>query len=249
MAQPDLIDRLLLMERRLARLEAAGPSAGIDLLDHSARHDAGGADALATVPNHDHTGDTGDGAALAGSSALSDYSASGGASKVLASDASGHLQLGAGDVVSTGQAKTTQYGCRVTRASAQTIPTSSIQSINWDSEDYDTGTLHDVSTNNERLVLKAIGKWRITLHVAWDANATGARRISIRLNGSAAIAQVEQQAVSSSGEVTAMCVTTEWKATAITDYVEARVWQNSGSGLNVGTTAYLTSMIATYGGQ
>lgn len=69
---------------------------GVDVDSHRTRHDYGGADALTTVPNHDHTGDAGDGAKIAGLSALSDVTQSGGVSKVLATDADGHLVIGSG---------------------------------------------------------------------------------------------------------------------------------------------------------
>ncbi len=39
----------------------SGNMDGVDVSDHSARHDASGADPLVTVPIHDHSGDAGDG--------------------------------------------------------------------------------------------------------------------------------------------------------------------------------------------
>lgn len=43
---------------------------GVDISSHASRHDQGGADALSTVPDHDHTGDAGDGAQLDHGTAL-----------------------------------------------------------------------------------------------------------------------------------------------------------------------------------
>jgi hypothetical protein len=49
-----------------------GNADGVDLSDHAARHDVGGDDALSTVPDHDHSGDAGDGAGLTAYAALAE---------------------------------------------------------------------------------------------------------------------------------------------------------------------------------
>ena len=65
------------LERRIDHLERLLLQSGIKLdffaPQHHARHDAGGFDALTTVPDHDHSGDTGDGAQLDVDAAFSDF--------------------------------------------------------------------------------------------------------------------------------------------------------------------------------
>lgn len=56
-------------------IAVTGTVDGVDVAAHASQHNAGGADALGTVPNHDHTGDAGDGAQISHDSALADISA------------------------------------------------------------------------------------------------------------------------------------------------------------------------------
>lgn len=50
--------------KRVGKLERAVKKVLYRARHHGSRHDAGGADPLSTVPDHDHTGDAGDGAIL-----------------------------------------------------------------------------------------------------------------------------------------------------------------------------------------
>jgi hypothetical protein len=124
--------------------------------------------------------------------------------------------------------------CRVYHNANQSIPNGSFTTLAFNSEDYDTDTLHDTSTNNSRLTADRDGYWLIFLHVSFDSNATGDRLVRITENGTNDIASIQVRA--SPGVTTDISLSTVYHL-ASTEYVEARVNQNSGGALNVSYTA------------
>lgn len=52
----------------------------------------------------------------------------------------------------------------------------------WDSELYDTDTIHSTSTNTSRLVIQTAGVYEIVGQCGFDNNSTGTRGVNIRLN-------------------------------------------------------------------
>lgn len=120
---------------------------------------------------------------------------------------------------------------RVYHNANQSIGNAAAATLNFNSERYDSHVQHDTSTNNERLTCKTAGRYRITAHAAWAANATGARQIFIRLNGTTLIAG--QSGASTGGSIgTETSISTTYDL-ALNDYVEVRVYQDSGGSLNV----------------
>lgn len=115
--------------------------------------------------------------------------------------------------------KNMDIGARVTKAALQTITSGSSTAVIFDTERYDTDTIHDNSTNNTRLTATTAGKYVITGHVRWEAvNTTGHRQLVIRVNGTTAIACVRD--ISPDGTLnTHQSITTIWDLAA-TDYVE-----------------------------
>jgi hypothetical protein len=102
----------------------------------------------------------------------------------------------------------------------------------FNSERFDTDTIHDTATNNSRLTCKTAGKYQITGQVRWAANATGDRYVVIQLNGATPLAEVWQQAVTVAAIPTAQICATLYDL-AVNDYVELVAQQTSGGALNV----------------
>lgn len=120
--------------------------------------------------------------------------------------------------------------CRVYNSANISHATSGTeQSLTFNSERYDTDTMHSTATNTERITFTTAGKYLVTGHVVWAANATGVRSIHIRANGTTPLASHEQAA--HSGE-NSMSISTVYSFAA-GDYVELRVNQTSGGALNV----------------
>jgi len=121
--------------------------------------------------------------------------------------------------------------CRVYKAAAQSINSGSDTAIQFDSERWDTDSMHDTVTNKTRITANTAGIYVITGHAMFAANATGIRAIYIRLNGSTRIAQ-QLMPSNSAGTDTALSVATVYELAAA-DYVELMAVQTSGGALNV----------------
>lgn len=127
-------------------------------------------------------------------------------------------------------------GARVYHNANQSIPTATWTILAFNSERYDTDTIHNTVTNNSRLTCKTAGKYLITGQVGIAANATGIRSALIKLNGSelfylAAILENTSSAYSWAGNVSTIY------DLAVGDYVELQVYQDSGSTLNAEVSA------------
>lgn len=128
-------------------------------------------------------------------------------------------------------------GARVYHTAAQTLATGVGVYLAFNSERWDTDTIHDPIANNSRLTCKTAGKYIISASVRFDANAVSVRGLSIRLNGVSFIAGLIINAASA-GE-TDMTVSTIWDL-AVGNYLEVKAIQFSGGNLNVPATIYFS---------
>lgn len=119
---------------------------------------------------------------------------------------------------------------RVYHSANQSIANTTFTTLAFNSERYDNDGEHDNTTNNSRLTCKTAGKYRITANVQFASNATGYREVFFLVNGTTAIADIIQDANASFA--TTMSLSTTYEL-AVNDYVEVRVYQNSGGALNV----------------
>ncbi len=119
---------------------------------------------------------------------------------------------------------------RVHHNTTQSIANATVTALAFNSETADTDTIHDTSTNNQRLTCKTAGIYLIVGQVAIQSNATGFRAALIRLNnGATYIAAEQRQAVN--GDGTFMTVSSIYPL-AVNDFVTLEVYQNSGGSLN-----------------
>jgi len=121
-------------------------------------------------------------------------------------------------------------GARVTHASAQSIISGSGVIVAFDTERWDTDTMHDNVINNSRLTATTAGKYVISAHIKFASNNTGIRSFSLRVNGTDVIAVYTQNSVTDS--VNEMSISTIYEFSA-TDYVEVQAFQNSGGNLDI----------------
>jgi hypothetical protein len=122
---------------------------------------------------------------------------------------------------------------RVYHNAAQTTATSVWLILAFNSERFDTDTIHDTVTNNSRLTCKTAGKYMINSNVEWAGNATGARSMTLRLNGATDIAFDDVTPVAAVAFRQNLSTLYDL---AVNDYVEVRASQNSGGNLNVNST-------------
>lgn len=114
---------------------------------------------------------------------------------------------------------------------SQSIANSTATTLAFNSERYDTDTIHDPSTNNERLTCKTAGIYLISATVQFQANATGYRSLSLAVNGTISISGVVQPATAG-GIVTQINVGGIYPL-AVNDYVIVQASQTSGGVLAI----------------
>lgn len=140
--------------------------------------------------------------------------------------------------------------CRATPTANQTIATGTDEVLDFGAETYDTGALHDNSTNNTRITIPTggnIGVWLFTASVAWTANGTGLRLIYVKKNGTTILGTNVIPAVAGGGAggspVHSVMVFDD--APSVGDYYEAFVAQTSGGNLDTLSNGY-TFFAATH---
>ena len=106
------------------------------------------------------------------------------------------------------------------------IVTATITTLTFDSERYDTDTIHSTSSNTSRLTATTAGKYLIWGSATWAFTPVNGA-IYLWLNGTTYIAR-HQPAV----DYRTMNVSTVWDMAA-GDYVELRVEQNSGGNVSI----------------
>ena len=134
--------------------------------------------------------------------------------------------------------------CRVYHSAATLIGTGVHTPLAFNSERYDTDTMHDTAVSNTRITITTAGVYVVTFNAEFAANATGVRTVGIRINGASFLAL---NAAPADGAVNPVPVTvaTEYKFAA-GNYIEATAWQDSGGNLNVNSTNYSPEFSATW---
>lgn len=112
----------------------------------------------------------------------------------------------------------------------QSIANASDTFLAFDSERYDTDTMHSTVTNNSRVTVNTAGLYVVSAGVEFASNSTGSRQIVLVVNGSQSIAVTNTPSGATLG-VVRLNVATTWVAAA-GDYFQAQVYQDSGGALN-----------------
>lgn len=123
---------------------------------------------------------------------------------------------------------------RVYNSGAITATTSVSKTLTFDSERYDRWSMHDTSSNSERLVCPTRGIYLVKLTVQFAANATGTRIAQIFANNGGAATSIARQTIipGSAASAVGMCVSADWLMDK-GDWFEARVFQTSGGDLDI----------------
>jgi hypothetical protein len=141
----------------------------------------------------------------------------------------------AGDTitVAASASSVTAVGCRAYHSTTQSISTATLTAVVFDSEEFDTSSIHSTAVNTSRFTVPAgkSGKWQFTGNLVWAPNATGQRQALWTVNG------VAQRGTSI---MVVPSVTTLYQnAPTVTlnlsvgDYVQLFVYQDSGGNLNL----------------
>lgn len=121
--------------------------------------------------------------------------------------------------------------CRVYNNAAFSVPDATDTPVTFNSERRDTDTNHSTVTNTSRITFTTAGLYLVGGHGIYAANATGTRKLFIRLGGTTPLATSEANNSGGSNTV-ALTVSTLYAFTA-GQYVELVGFQNSGGALNL----------------
>lgn len=137
----------------------------------------------------------------------------------------------------------TRFSCFVNRVSNQSVGNGTATFINWDTELWDDGALHDTVTLNSRITVPSggnVGIWRIDTIIQFTASATGQRTVEIWKNGSVKLAVITVNATAAGVLVLPLSVID--RAPAVGTFYEVKVTQNSGGALNcAGTDSWFSA--------
>jgi hypothetical protein len=126
----------------------------------------------------------------------------------------------------------TAASARVYNSTAISVATGTIQALTFNSERWDTESIHNTSTNTSRLTCQTAGKYVISGTIEYASHAdNGVRDVYIRLNGATLIGVSRHimNNIANTGEVS---VSTIYDL-AVNDYVELCAFQNTGAAVNV----------------
>jgi hypothetical protein len=118
--------------------------------------------------------------------------------------------------------------CRVYRAAAQSIPDAAVTTVTFDSERYDTNTMHDPVTNNSRITINTAGLYIVGF--SWELASAGDYLVVadvILLNGTTSIASTLRRESTSVGAPRA--VTTTVYKFAAGNYIEAQIFHDNSA--------------------
>lgn len=124
----------------------------------------------------------------------------------------------------------TDVSARVTHTTSQSLANSAYTTLVFDTETFDSGGLHDPTTNSARFTSNDGGLFVISGTCEISANATG-RRILRIMQGVTERARQTVMAITTSGGTTVLNVTTVMRLAAA-EYVTLEVFQDSGGALN-----------------
>lgn len=107
--------------------------------------------------------------------------------------------------------------------------------LNWPIEDLDTDGGHSTVTNTSRYTAQTAGYYLLTANFTFAANSSGTRRGSFRKNGTTMFSRV--RIVPNAGNFIGFSHTAR-VFLAVSDYVEAIGWQDSGGTLTTDNESF-----------
>ena len=135
-------------------------------------------------------------------------------------------------------------GCQSTKSANQSISNETDTTITWNTNTFDTDSIHDTVTNNSRFTVPTGkgGKWLLSCTLDWFNNTAGDRYLTLLVNGT--MVQLSYGGAFAAG-ASNQTLTTILSLSAA-DYVEIKGYQTSGGALNVVAANRATHMNFQY---
>ena len=125
--------------------------------------------------------------------------------------------------------------CRIYNSAAISVANASVQALTFNSETFDTDTMHSTAVNTSRITFTTAGTYLVGGGIAFAAAAGGTRRAGIiRLGGATVLKQAE---IRPSVGTTYVPVPSELYSFTAGQYVELCAYQDSGAALDVDPSA------------
>jgi hypothetical protein len=126
-------------------------------------------------------------------------------------------------------------GCSVYKSANQSLTNATLTAITFDSEYFDTDSMHSTVTNTSRITVATGqgGKYLLIGNLVYAANATGFRQFFIRVNGSNDWYSANNPAYAGNSSFPFYIGSQFVLTLAAGDYVELFGMQNSGGALDV----------------
>jgi hypothetical protein len=121
-------------------------------------------------------------------------------------------------------------GARAQKTSDQTVSHNTDTTLTFDTESFDTASLHDNATNNSRLTAPISGVYEVDAGIVWGPSVSGDRVLSIRSSVLSFVASSKTRGGVTAGDVTQQSTSGLVKLPA-GGTVEAHAYQNSGASL------------------
>lgn len=124
-------------------------------------------------------------------------------------------------------------GVSCTKSANQSITSSTLTAVTFDTEDFDTDAFHSTSTNTSRITIPTGlgGKYRFEVYANFEGGAlsTGYRQVTFKKNNTDSYGGATTDAFNGPADLSATIVLN----LVAGDYVEAIVWHNQGSAVNL----------------
>lgn len=138
-------------------------------------------------------------------------------------------------------------GCRAYNDGVQSIAHNTATAVTFNTDEWDTNSIHSTSANTSRLTIPAdkAGRWEFHYRVAFAPSGTGVRVAFLKVNGatdaigSSVVSQANTPVQNSIVGVLQIDL-------AAGDYVELFVYQDSGGALNIGNSLASDRGIVTF---
>lgn len=124
--------------------------------------------------------------------------------------------------------------CRVYNSAAISVTNSVETALTFNSERFDTDTLHSTSVDTGRITFTTAGTYLVGGSIRWeDSASTVAQRLAIRLGGATKLAETLNNHANNGGSPLSIATLYAFSAG---DYIELVAYQNTTGALNVTAT-------------
>lgn len=134
-----------------------------------------------------------------------------------------------------------QPSCKVRHNTSQNIPNATWTSLNFNTDVFDADDMHNVTTNNTRILCKSKGIYIISGNVSFGANNIGDRMLRFIVNG-VNIGQSDNVTPTASGINISFSHIYNLN---VGDYIELQAYQTSGGALEVVSASPFTPTFST----